>query len=135
MLPATYVGAEGETVSETKVTRSGRRPTMIKSETRTVDLDAKRTQAVQGKLPTPSESNNLPLQVREANEMLRNVLDGEDPGYEIAFFCECERPDCYAPVWLTSAEYTKRLASGRPIALAGHGEPAWRTDGDMLPAP
>jgi hypothetical protein len=107
---------------------------MITSETQAVDLDARRARAAQVKRPTPVEPSDLALQVREANEMLRNVLGGSDPGYQITFFCECERPDCYAPVWLTCVEYTRRLASGLPIALVGHGVSASRADGDLLPA-
>jgi hypothetical protein len=35
----------------------------------------------------------------------------------IPFFCECERADCYQPVWLTSDQRGFRRV---PLVLPGH---------------
>jgi hypothetical protein len=37
----------------------------------------------------------------------------------IAFFCECQSPSCYAPVWLTAAEFDEQFADGW-LLLDGH---------------
>jgi hypothetical protein len=64
-----------------------------------------------------------PERLRAANELLLRVLRDERPDYEIAFFCECGRPGCYAPVWLTARGYTTRIAALQPIVLPGHLRP------------
>jgi hypothetical protein len=83
---------------------------------------------------TRLQPDDLLSRVREANNVLLDVLGGEHPNDEIAFFCECASPACFAPVWLISADYAKRLASGRPIALPGHRAPVLPPDGNILPA-
>jgi hypothetical protein len=66
--------------------------------------------------PTAPEDVDLPRRLREANNQLRDAYADSGPTYEIAFFCECARAGCYAPVWLTSAEYDCHIAGSRPIA-------------------
>ena len=75
-----------------------------------------------------------PERLRGANEMLLRVLRDESSHYEIAFFCECGRHDCYAPVWLTGAAYEARLAVSQPIVLSGHLSPVLPPARDLLPA-
>ncbi len=65
-----------------------------------------------------------PERIRAANELLLRVLRHERTGYEIAFFCECGRPGCYAPVWLTAGVYETRVAASQPIVLPGHPRPS-----------
>jgi hypothetical protein len=40
---------------------------------------------------------------RRANDYMRDGLAHYDE--PIAFFCECDREQCFAPVWLTGSEY------------------------------
>jgi hypothetical protein len=75
-----------------------------------------------------------PLQLRGANEMLLRVLRDENSEHEIAFFCECGRSDCYAPVWLTGATYEARLAASQPIVVSGHLQSVLPPARDLLPA-
>jgi hypothetical protein len=56
---------------------------------------------------------------RAANEFLRKVID-RDADDLIAFFCECDEGDCYAPVWLTTVEYRSLVAHGARIHVNGH---------------
>jgi hypothetical protein len=39
---------------------------------------------------------------------------------EIPFICECEATPCYAPVWLTRAEYDALREEGLPVLKADH---------------
>jgi hypothetical protein len=41
----------------------------------------------------------------------------------IAFFCECDREQCYAPVWLTGAEYDRMRARPGWQPVAEHEHP------------
>jgi hypothetical protein len=79
-------------------------------------------------------TENRPQQLRGANELLLRVLRDDSSDHEIAFFCECGRPDCYAPVWLTAAAYEARLAASEPIVLSGHLLPLLPPARDLLPA-
>lgn len=79
-------------------------------------------------------SEDRPLQLRGANEMLLRVLRDENSDREIAFFCECGQYDCYAPVWLTGAAYEARLATSQPIVVSGHLKPVLPPARDLLPA-
>lgn len=41
----------------------------------------------------------------------------------IPFFCECQRDDCYVPLWLTATAYDERRTKAqRPLMLPGHGD-------------
>lgn len=68
--------------------------------------------------------------LRQVNELMREGRRGQAEPERIPFFCECERADCYEPVWLTSDMYDERR-SGRPqpLVLPGHdlgtGEARW----------
>ncbi|HEX2044471.1 MAG TPA: hypothetical protein VHF23_02450 [Gaiellaceae bacterium] len=62
-----------------------------------------------------------PALLRQVNEMMREGRRGQTEPERIPFFCECRRPDCYKPVWLTADGYDDRLAeSPRPLVLTGH---------------
>jgi hypothetical protein len=55
------------------------------------------------------------------NEVMRAGRQGQTAGEEIPFFCECERTDCYEPIWLTVAAYDERRTEvQRPLTLPGH---------------
>lgn len=81
-----------------------------------------------------SATPSIAQQLRAANEMLLRVLHDESSHQQLAFICECERPNCYAPVWLTRAAYEARLAASQPIVLSGHLLPAPTSARDLLPA-
>jgi hypothetical protein len=55
------------------------------------------------------------------NSNLRQRSEAVDSSESIAFFCECQTPTCYSPVWLSVADFD--LAVGRDagwLLLAGH---------------
>lgn len=57
---------------------------------------------------------------REANRVIRDDIDLHD-GEPVAFFCECADRYCYAPVWLTAAEFDRASSDPDWHALkAGH---------------
>jgi len=56
---------------------------------------------------------------RAANEFLHRTIHGEADDL-IAFLCECEASDCYAPVWLTTLEYRRLVAVGARIRVDDH---------------
>ena len=58
---------------------------------------------------------------RRINDVMREGRRGRTAGEEIPFFCECQRTDCYEPMWLTAAVYDERRTEGqRPLTLPGH---------------
>jgi len=57
---------------------------------------------------------------RAANDFLDKTI-AHDGAEVVAYFCECEHGDCYAPVWLTSVEYRGLVALGAGIRSADHG--------------
>ena len=68
--------------------------------------------------------------LRQVNELMREGRRGQTEQERIPFFCECERADCYEPVWLTSDMYDERCSERRqPLVLPGHelatGEAQW----------
>jgi hypothetical protein len=68
--------------------------------------------------------------LRQVNELMREERRGQTEHERIPFFCECERADCYEPVWLTSDMYDERRSEWRqPLVLPGHelatGEARW----------
>jgi hypothetical protein len=63
-----------------------------------------------------------PLLLRRVNEIMREGRRGRTELELIPFFCECQRDDCYGPVWLTAAAYDeRRTKTQRPLILPGHG--------------
>jgi hypothetical protein len=71
--------------------------------------------------------------LRQVNELMREGRRGQAEQERIPFFCECARPDCYSPVWLTSDMYDERRSEWRqPLVLAGHelvtGEARWNQE-------
>ena len=59
--------------------------------------------------------------LRQVNELMREGRRGQTEQERIPFFCECERADCYEPVWLTSDMYDVRCSEWRqPLVLPGH---------------
>jgi hypothetical protein len=68
--------------------------------------------------------------LRQVNELMREGRRGQTEQERIPFFCECERADCYEPVWLTSEMYDERRSEWwQPLVLPGHelasGEERW----------
>lgn len=71
-----------------------------------------------------------PVLLRQVNELMREGRREQTEQERIPFFCECERSDCYEPVWLTSDTYDERRSKWRqPLVLPGHelatGEARW----------
>lgn len=60
--------------------------------------------------------------MRKANDEIRRVLRA-DPGDRVPFFCECEREDCYQPIWLTLDEYDLAAWSGRRLSAHPSRQP------------
>lgn len=72
-----------------------------------------------------------PALLRQVNELMQEGRRGQAEQERIPFFCECERVDCYEPVWLTSDMYDERRSERwRPLILPGHesasGEARWQ---------
>jgi hypothetical protein len=61
------------------------------------------------------------LRKRVANDYMRHGLRRLDPNDEIPFFCECDRDDCFASVWLTGLAYDR--LSSKDLIVSDH-EPA-----------
>ena len=62
-----------------------------------------------------------PALLRQVNELMREWRLGQTEPEQIPFFCECRRPDCYEPVWLTGNAYDERSAEPHgPLILPGH---------------
>ncbi len=53
-----------------------------------------------------------PETTRRINDFLYESVDGSPDDF-IAFFCECEREDCYRSVWLTPLEYRTQRHDGQ----------------------
>jgi len=51
--------------------------------------------------------------LRQSNEFMRERV--EDTNAPLPFFCECEHEGCFAPAWLTAAEYDEARWWGEPI--------------------
>jgi hypothetical protein len=59
--------------------------------------------------------------LRQVNELMREGRRDQTEQERIPFFCECERADCYEPVWLTSDMYDERRSDWwQPLILPGH---------------
>jgi len=77
-------------------------------------------QRVRG-MGTAAAFQRSPLLHRRINEVMREGRRGRTEEEEIPFFCECERPDCHEPIWLTAVAYDERRTKAqRPLTLAGH---------------
>ena len=59
-----------------------------------------------------------PAILRQVNELMREGRRGQAEPERIPFFCECERGDCYEPVWLTTDMYDERRSE--LLILPGH---------------
>ena len=81
---------------------------------------------------SPCRPDERVFRLRGTNDLLRNLLRDELQELRIAFFCECLRPGCYGPVWLTAAAYEERVATGDEIVLPGH-RAALRASDEALP--
>jgi hypothetical protein len=55
--------------------------------------------------------------MRKANDEIRRVVH-TDAGDRVPFFCECEREDCFEPIWFSLDEYD--LAARNPRRLSAH---------------
>lgn len=69
---------------------------------------------------TGALSTERPGLLRQVNELMREGRLGPAEPERIPFFCECERADCYEPVWLTSEMYDERGSQRAPLVLPGH---------------
>jgi hypothetical protein len=49
---------------------------------------------------------------------MREGRRGQNEPERIAFFCECPRHDCYAPVWLTADAYDQRRSGPEPSLVS-----------------
>jgi hypothetical protein len=55
------------------------------------------------------------------NSNLRERSEAEDHSESIAFFCECQSPSCYAPVWLSVNDFDLTAAADTGwLLIAGH---------------
>jgi hypothetical protein len=62
-----------------------------------------------------------PVLLRRVNDLMREGRWGQTDPELFPFFCECRRPDCYVPVWLTADGYDERRAKAQePLILPGH---------------
>jgi hypothetical protein len=61
-----------------------------------------------------------PLLLRQINEVMREGRRSQNERELIPFFCECERDDCYEPLWLTTHAYDGRREARGPLILPGH---------------
>ena len=62
-----------------------------------------------------------PDTMRRVNELISNSLVNGGRDEPVAFFCECDDPDCYRPVWLAPAVYQSARSDPQWVALAeGH---------------
>ena len=62
-----------------------------------------------------------PALLRRVNDVMREGRRGQTEPERIPFFCECRRPDCYEPVWLTADAYDERRPKAQePLILPGH---------------
>jgi hypothetical protein len=80
--------------------------------------------------PSAGVVERSPELLRQVNELMREGRQGQTEEERIPFFCECERADCYKPVWLTSDMYDERRCEWpQPLVLPGHepaaGEAPW----------
>jgi len=55
------------------------------------------------------------------NSNLRQRSEAVDSSESIAFFCECQSPSCYSPVWLSVVDFDAAVARDAGwLLLAGH---------------
>ena len=52
--------------------------------------------------------------LRGSNHVMRELMESDANGV-MPFFCECERAGCFAPAWLTVAEYDHARVQGASI--------------------
>lgn len=52
--------------------------------------------------------------LRGSNHLMRELIEG-DVNVVVPFFCECDRDGCFAPAWLTVAEYDDARVEGAAI--------------------
>lgn len=52
--------------------------------------------------------------LRGSNDVMRELIKSDTNGI-MPFFCECNRDGCFAPAWLTVAEYDNARVEGAPI--------------------
>ncbi len=52
--------------------------------------------------------------LRGSNHFMRELLEGNAHGV-MPFFCECDHAGCFAPAWLTVAEYDHARVQGTSI--------------------
>jgi hypothetical protein len=70
--------------------------------------------------PTMGARRRSPLLLRRINEVMREGRRGQTEPELIPFFCECQRDDCYEPLWLTTDAYDVRREARGPLILPGH---------------
>ena len=95
-------------------------------------------------LARADSSTSAPHKARlmgEVNDRLRRLADTLARSDPIGFFCECDRPSCYAVVWMSAAAFDATAAGrvGR-LTVDGHepcelSERRERRAAPKLPAP
>ena len=64
--------------------------------------------------PTATDAFDRAAALRRSNELMRELIR-DNSASEMPFFCECEREGCFAPAWLTAAEYDAARFAGAPV--------------------
>ena len=67
---------------------------------------------------TPPRSYRLMHTIND-DMRARSTAPADEP---LPFFCECNRDDCFLPVWLTPAEYDLIVRHEMSVIIAGHEE-------------
>jgi hypothetical protein len=70
--------------------------------------------------PPRTVAQRSPALLGQINEVMRDGRRGQTAPEQIPFYCECQREDCYEPVWLTADAYDERRAQAGPLILPGH---------------
>jgi len=83
-------------------------------EARLMDLDSLGPQVA----PKARRDSSL---MHTVNSNVRRRAESADGSEAIAFFCECQIPGCYAPIWLSAADFDEMFADDPGwLLLEGH---------------
>lgn len=64
--------------------------------------------------PATTGASDRAAVLRRSNELMRKLIT-DNSASPVPFFCECEREGCFAPAWLTVAEYDAARLGGAPV--------------------
>jgi hypothetical protein len=77
--------------------------------------------SVDGFGPPPGTAvEERPALLHRVNDVMRAGRRAGGDKEAVPFFCECERSDCYAPLWLSPAHYDDRRGVPGSLVLPGH---------------